>query len=134
MNNEAIVILKQIEKYEDEVDFTYKDALEAIQVAIKALEELQMYKQGGLCLIPSDVYRKQCEELDRLKEIGTVEEFKALKEKSIPKQRKITCIKDFNCLVCPSCRNNAMHTKKYCIKCGQRLVYKYKGDNINGDD
>lgn len=41
---------------------------EPCEIAIKALEELNLYEQNGLCLIPSNVYERQCEELDRLKE------------------------------------------------------------------
>ena len=44
---------------------------QAKETAIKALEELELYKQGGLCLIPSDVYSQQCQELDELKEKNT---------------------------------------------------------------
>lgn len=40
---------------------------EAVGIAFKALEELNLYEQNGLCLIPSDVYTRQCAELDRLK-------------------------------------------------------------------
>lgn len=43
-------------------------AFEDLEMAIKALEELNLYEENGLCLIPSDVYERQCEELDRLKE------------------------------------------------------------------
>ena len=39
-----------------------------MECGIKALEELNLYEENGLCLIPSDVYEKQCKELDRLKE------------------------------------------------------------------
>lgn len=40
----------------------------AMAVSIKALEELALYKEGGLCLVPADIYEKQCKELDELKE------------------------------------------------------------------
>ena len=43
------------------------DLFNALDCGIKALEELNLYEENGLCLIPSDVYEKQCEELDRLK-------------------------------------------------------------------
>lgn len=46
---------------------------EDLEIAIKALEELNLYEENGLCLIPSDVYEKQCEELDRLKEMTNPE-------------------------------------------------------------
>ena len=45
---------------------------EGLDIAISAMQELQMYKDNKLCLIPEDVYKKQCEELDEYKEIGTV--------------------------------------------------------------
>lgn len=50
-----------------------------IEAAIEALKELSQYKQGGLVLIPADVYKRQCDELDEYKAIGTVEELKELK-------------------------------------------------------
>lgn len=53
---------------------TLEDLVEAIQ----ALEEISLYKQGGLCLIPTEVYKKQCETLDNYKAIGTVEELELL--------------------------------------------------------
>lgn len=52
-------------------DHCYNDA---INMAIKALEELSLYKKGSLVLIPSDVFKRQCDELDVYKAIGTVEE------------------------------------------------------------
>lgn len=54
---------------------------EALSIAIKALEEIKMYKDGKLCLIPADVCAKQCEELDAYKEIGTLDECRAAVEK-----------------------------------------------------
>ena len=48
----------------------------ADEVAIKALKEIQLYKDNKLCLVPEDVYSRQCSELDGYKEIGTVEECK----------------------------------------------------------
>lgn len=54
--------------------------VEAYKIAISAMQELQLYKDGKLCLIPDDVYTKQCAELDEYKQIGTLEELKQLKE------------------------------------------------------
>ena len=48
-------------------DHCYNDA---IDMAIKALEELNLYKQGGLVLIPADVFQRQCDELDAYKTIA----------------------------------------------------------------
>lgn len=47
---------------------------------INALEEVQMYHEGKLCLVPEDVFGKICEENDEYKEIGTVEECRAAVE------------------------------------------------------
>lgn len=56
--NEAIKMLEQGDKYSHEVDFTYEEYLEAIEMGRKALEEIQQYRA-----------------------IGTVEELKDTKEK-----------------------------------------------------
>lgn len=134
---------------------------DAIDVAIKALEELQMYKQGGLCLIPSEVYKKQCEELDAYKEIGTaediqevisfidlddehgiiddlellnkyrllgtVEEFKALKEKNVAKKPNKD---EFDRFTCPDC-GWIVSTEEYggrflphCENCGRKIDWR----------
>ena len=53
--------------------------IDACKCAISAIQELKMYKDGKLCLIPEDVFKNQCEELDAYKEIGTLEEFQLLK-------------------------------------------------------
>ena len=52
----------------------YTERKEAFDVAISALKEIHLYKNNKLCLIPEDVYSRQCSELDAYKEIGTVEE------------------------------------------------------------
>lgn len=52
----------------------FSDRLDCIDYAISAIKELQMYKDNKLCLVPEDVYSRQCCELDAYKEIGTVEE------------------------------------------------------------
>ena len=62
-----------IEIIKDLSDRGYPSYKKAKQIAIAALEELNLYEQGGVCLIPSDVYKKQCEELDRLKEMTNPE-------------------------------------------------------------
>lgn len=54
----------------------------AINTAISAMQELQMYKYGKLCLIPESVYSKQCTELDAYKQLGTLEEVREALEKA----------------------------------------------------
>ena len=38
--------------------------IQVLETVIFAMNELQMYKDGKLCLIPESVYSKQCTELD----------------------------------------------------------------------
>ena len=57
----------------------FSDRLDCIDYAISAIKELQMYKDNKLCLVPEDVYSRQCCELDAYKEIGTVEECRKAK-------------------------------------------------------
>lgn len=136
--NEAIEVLKDFNKcVVAKADGAYEtnDFIHARDMAIKALEELQMYKQGKLCLIPAYVFKKQCEALDAFKEIGTVEELQTLKEN----QRKCE-----DCAGCTTwkcdCSNvraeaidEAMKTsaKAICIGCGYLDGHKctYEGDN-----
>lgn len=53
-----------------------------VDVAVSAMNELQLYKDGKLCLIPESVYSKQCTELDAYKQIGTLEEVQEALEKA----------------------------------------------------
>ena len=58
-----------------------KELCEACDVAISAMKELQLYKDGKLCLVPEDVYTSQCEELDAYKQLGILEEVREAVEK-----------------------------------------------------
>ena len=82
------------------------------EVAITALKEIQLYKDRKLCLVPKDVYSKQCCELDAYKEIGTVEECR----EAVEKQKAKKCIID-------SCPN---HTHYKCPSCGKIHLSRYK--------
>lgn len=107
---------------------------EALNMAIESLKEIQLYKDGKLCLVPEDVYSKQCCELDAYKEIGTVEKCREAAEKQKPK--KILPL-TYGLLFengwrhkCPNCGcavgENIYHpdvTKDYefCSMCGQAI-------------
>lgn len=74
---------KLIEKLKKEISETYhEDCILALERAIEIVKEQPevedgiMYKDNRLCLIPDDVYKRQCEELDKYKEIGTVKGYK----------------------------------------------------------
>ena len=52
----------------------FLENIQVLETVIFAMNELQMYKDGKLCLIPESVYSKQCTELDAYKQLGTLEE------------------------------------------------------------
>jgi len=83
---EAIEILEEVKELDDTMYAYNPEYMNALDMAIKALKEIQLYKDNKLCLIQEDVYSKQCEELDAYKEIGTVEECRKAVEKQ--KNRK----------------------------------------------
>ena len=83
---EAIEILEEVKELDDTM-YAYNPVyMNALDMAISALKEIQLYKDNKLCLVPEDVYSRQCSELDTYKEIGTVEECRKAVEKQ--KNRK----------------------------------------------
>lgn len=79
--------------------FAYSELQNAVDIAIKALEEIKQYRA-----------------------IGTIEEFKALKEKNTPKELAEHNFQDeVHHYLCPSCRNIVSCTQNYCEECGQAL-------------
>lgn len=79
--NEAIQALKLINTSRVHPFYDWEEMSQVRDMAISALKEIQLYKENKLCLIPADVYSRQCEELDAYKEIGTVEECREAVEK-----------------------------------------------------
>ena len=78
---EAIEILEEVKELDDTM-YAYNPAyMNAMDMAISALKEIHLYKNNKLCLVPEDVYSRQCSELDAYKEIGTVEECREAVEK-----------------------------------------------------
>ena len=85
---------------------------ESVDMAIQALEKQSMVNEI-------------LHELREYSAIGTIEEFKALKEKSVAKKPYILPInreEDFT--YCPNCKTNGVLVTPsyvYCTKCGQKL-------------
>ena len=115
----------------------YTERKEAFDVAISALKEIQLYKDNKLCLIPEDVYSRQCSELDAYKEIGTVEECREAVEKQKPKK---IIIRDWNPTECPTCGHELSTSLgdgyykhptflKMCPNCGQMIRWS---ENLEG--
>lgn len=77
--NEAVEALRLINTSRVHPFYSWEEMAEVRDIAISALKEIQQYKDNKLCLVPEDVYSRQCSELDAYKEIGTVEECREAK-------------------------------------------------------
>lgn len=95
---------------------------------LNALEEIQQYREGKLCLIPDTVFGRQCEELDEYKELGTVEELREAMERRAPKKaHKYIAFDGITRNGCPDCfeqngRNEILYAgQKHCSVCGQAI-------------
>lgn len=97
----------------------YTERKEAFDVAISALKEIHLYKNNKLCLVPEDVYSRQCSELDTYKEIGTVEECRGAVEKQIPK-KPVCKPKPYN-------ESVGFNEEWFCPSCGAYIGYFYEG-------
>lgn len=122
-----------LEIFKAQMELPWVDEMfNAFKVAIRSIEELTYYKQGGLCLVPADVYKAQCEMLDDYEEIGDI---KSVEEAS----KKQTALKPIQFEFknghinygCPSCMGKIISKidgewccgrfQDYCDRCGQKL-------------
>ena len=98
---------------------------------ILCLEELEQYRAIGT---PTQIYEKiggLDVELGKYRVIGTIEEFKALKEKSVAKKAKWhpnPCAEDNRIPICPNCNTIMVRTEifgrtidEHCVSCGQAI-------------
>ena len=131
---EAIEILEEVKELDDTM-YAYNPVyMNALDIAISALKEVQLYKDNKLCLVPEDVYSRQCSELDTYKEIGTVEECR----EAVEKQKAKNPVKDkyhHNC--CPNCgwivSGEGGYGEEFCPhceNCGQ--VIRWVNENLEG--
>lgn len=102
------------------------------KMAKDALSEIQQYRAIGtvkgyeLAINESiDKHNLMIVYKDRLKEyesIGTIDEFKDLKEKNEPKELAEHNFQDeVHHYLCPSCRSIVSCNQNYCDECGQKL-------------
>lgn len=98
-------------------------------VAIEALKEIQLYKDNKLCLVPEDVYSRQCCELDAYKEIGTVDECREAVEKQRPMKIKEIHVDEYYCPACGAENNcdQGVVGDRYCPMCGQAIYQDLEG-------
>lgn len=119
------------------ISYTARDVIDNCVTPLKvlqakALEEIQMYRDGKLSLVPRDVFKRQCEELDAYKELGTVEEVEKAAEKTKTKKCVQDTCHDHTHYKCPTCGKIQMSVYTHgfprlgripnnCDNCGQEL-------------
>lgn len=92
--------------------------IQVLETVIFAMNELQMYKDGKLCLIPESVYSKQCTELDAYKQLGTLEEV----VEAVEKQRKVKPKDGEYCPICHTFLKDEDDVPGfYCMNCGKAI-------------
>lgn len=90
------------------------------KTAISAMQELQMYKDGKLCLVPEDVYTRQCEELDAYKQLGILEEIREAVERQQALEPYPMLGIYGKIYECKECGNELEMYSEYCPFCGQK--------------
>lgn len=117
--------IKQFEERLQIPDYKTKipEYYEATELAIKVFEEIQQYRELGAVEEIADCIKQSEEEFNMLMEylhIGTIEEFKALKEKAEPKKPPYDNHNRAG-YRCPDCNNTNPWGYNYCKHCGQKL-------------
>lgn len=141
---EAIEIIEYASAFNSENSRLTK----ALNIDISAMRELQALHEQGFSLerikdidFRKDVvehinyyaYMELQEELEKYRDIGTLEEVRDAAEKQRAKRAKIKMMcRDIE-YWCPNCREShiVMHSKKgldYCHHCGQKLDWSNKDD------
>lgn len=96
-----------------------KSGMEDLEVAIKALEDVQQYRAIGTpeeCRAMKKDFAEALSDWRQYRKVGTLEECRAAVEKQTAKRPRIMG----NAMICPSCPRcfkNASPT--YCPSCGQ---------------
>ena len=106
---------------------TFEDALYCAKalVGVERCEECRFYTLGDLWC--DDTYRIMHEALEEVKAyraIGTIEEFKALKERNEPKSVKQFKKNGEFFGQCKVCERDVFINEKYCAICGQKLDWQ----------
>ena len=95
---------------------------ETIQCAENLMEEEKNIFKWDVLRHLRDFAENYKDEIQQYRAIGTIEEFKALKEKSEPMELAEHNFQDeVHHYLCPSCRSIVSCTQKYCEECGQAL-------------
>ena len=118
------LILEQIKARNEDNYNTYL----ADEVAITALKEIQAYREIGTvdeCAEMQVQYNYLFHKMRKFEAIGTIDEFKALKEKSVAKkpiERERNYLTVFDC---PTCNAELYSGQRFCDECGQLISDDY---------
>lgn len=102
----------------------YERKIDFLKTAISAMQELQFYKDTKLCLIPENVYGKQCDELDEYKQLGTLEEVREVVERQQAKKPSLMLGIYGRVYECKECGNELEMYSKHCPFCGQKQEWE----------
>ncbi len=101
-----------------------ENGMEDLEMAIKALEELQQYRAIGTVEELQEMKKDFAEALSdwrQYRKVGTLEECRAAVEKQTAKRPRIMG----NAMICPSCpRCFKSDNSAYCPSCGQKLKWE----------
>lgn len=121
---------RDIQLFEDE-DSRYSIAVGKAILLIKELEQYQAIGtvEGYERAIESSIenynlYREYKTKVQEYSEIGTIEEFKALKEKNEPKKMLHNGVNWYRCPNGCEIHKKQFEKDWYCPKCGQKLDWK----------
>ena len=107
-----------IKKCESIIDGIYQDGCQSIH-----LYSLKTFIYGMVDIHNKTTIELQ-DEVNQFRAIGTVEEFKALKEKATPKKLEVEKFWGYDDLMCPNCKSYKIRNPKYCCDCGQKLDWQ----------
>lgn len=81
-----------------------------------------------------EAYERDCNELERYKAIGTVEECRETMEKQKPKKPRDIGY-DYSYFICPTCGEviyvyDNFESHKYCLNCGQSIDWEESEEEL----
>ena len=104
-----------------------KTIKQAIRCVVGACDETCYHWSSGVCHGYEEVAKgleKALEEIKQYRAIGTIEEFKAFKEKNTKKRFNIFESHGMRQFVCGCCDRPILTTDNYCSFCGQKLDWQ----------
>lgn len=105
---------------------------EAKELVKKLRNKAELFKNSGFAVDgivksfedSANAIETLSEAIQQYRAIGTVEEFKALKEKATPKKLEVEKFLGYDDLMCPNCKSYKIRNPKYCCDCGQKLDWQ----------